>query len=185
MAYSRSKDYSNAMNITPVLFAGIRLLLVGTLAVSLLGPAAGFAQQAQPQSGTVTGSDSAPSTQGAPGAQGGHGHGMGFMRAMNGITLSDAQKQQIQQLQGQFQQTHPQGSAPDPQARKQLRQSVLNVLTPDQRTQFQKNMAQMRAAFQAHRAANGDNGGNEQPSNGGPGGGPFAPDASPSPAPSR
>jgi len=89
---------------------------------------------------------------------------MGFMRAMQGITLSDAQKQQIQQLQDQFQQAHPDGSAPDPQARKQLRQSVLNVLTPDQRTQFQKNMEQMHANFQHH---GGD--------------GTVAPDASPSP----
>jgi Spy/CpxP family protein refolding chaperone len=68
----------------------------------------------------------------------------GFMRALHGINLSDQQRSQIMQLMQQYRQAHPRGSAIDPQARQQLTQAVSNVLTPQQRTQFEQNLAQPR-----------------------------------------
>ncbi len=126
-------------------------LLSGALAVAIGLPIVGCAQQAPAQS--------------QPGAsQGAYGHHHGGMRWLQGVNLSDQQKQQIQTLMQQYRQAHPQGSQPDPQARKQLRDQVMNVLTPDQRTQVQNNMEKMRAQYQER----GDNG---------------APPPSPTPAP--
>jgi Spy/CpxP family protein refolding chaperone len=48
------------------------------------------------------------------------------------------------QLMQQYRQAHPRGSAADPQARQQLTQQVRNILTPQQRTQFEQNLAQPR-----------------------------------------
>lgn len=69
-----------------------------------------------------------------------HGNGMNPMR---GINLSPQQRAQIKALHEQFRAAHPCGSPPDPQARRQLRQQVMNVLTPQQRAQFEANMQQM------------------------------------------
>lgn len=106
-------------------------LLSGALAVAIGLPIVGCAQQAPAQS--------------QPGAsQGAYGHHHGGMRWLQGVNLSDQQKQQIQTLMQQYRQAHPRGSQPDPQAREQLRSQIMNVLTPEQRTQVQANMQKMK-----------------------------------------
>jgi Spy/CpxP family protein refolding chaperone len=117
-----------------------RLLLSGALAVGLLWPAASLAQQS---SGTVTG----PAATAQPDA--GHGHGGGMMAALHDLNLSDAQVQQIKQIHDQYRQAHPPGSPHDPQAMQAMRQAVLNVLTPAQRTQFEAKMQALRAQYQS------------------------------------
>ncbi|MBV8726181.1 MAG: hypothetical protein JO233_00225 [Candidatus Eremiobacteraeota bacterium] len=54
------------------------------------------------------------------------------------LNLSDDQKNRIQALIAQFQQAHPAGSSPDPQARQQLRDQINAVLTPQQQQQLQQ-----------------------------------------------
>ncbi len=80
---------------------------------------------------------------------------MGMLR---GVNLSDQQKTQLKQIMQQFRQAHPKGSQTDPQARRtaheQLRQQLMNVLTPQQRAQVQANMQQMRERRQ-HRGNGG------------------------------
>ncbi|MDQ6929661.1 MAG: hypothetical protein M3126_03210 [Candidatus Eremiobacteraeota bacterium] len=66
------------------------------------------------------------------------GRGAGIMRRFTELNLTDAQKSQIQALMTQFRQAHPQGSAPDPQARQALHTQITNILTPQQRTQLQQ-----------------------------------------------
>ncbi len=127
-------------------------LLSGALAVAIGLPIVGCAQQAPAQS--------------QPGAsQDAYGHHRGGIRWLQGVNLSDQQKQQIQMLRQQYRQAHPRGSQPDPQARQQLQQQIMNVLTPDQRAQAQANRQKMRQEWQQHGGQNG------------------APLASPSPAP--
>ncbi len=106
-------------------------LLPAALIVTLAVPAVGVAQQAAPQP-WVTG----------VGAHRRH-HG-GWIRRFRGANLSDQQKQQITQLISQYRQAHPAGSAPDPEARKALRTSIKNVLTPAQQTQLRANASMMR-----------------------------------------
>ncbi|MEO6912593.1 MAG: hypothetical protein ABI182_01055 [Candidatus Baltobacteraceae bacterium] len=71
-----------------------------------------------------------------------HHHGNAFMRSLHGVNLSTAQQAQIKSLMQSYRQAHPKGSPRDPVARKQLRQNVVNQLTPTQRTQFEQNMRQ-------------------------------------------
>lgn len=70
---------------------------------------------------------------------------------LRGVNLSDQQKSQMKQLMQQFRQAHPAGSPPDRQAREQLHQQMLNILTPQQRAQVQQNMQQMRQRWQQQR----------------------------------
>lgn len=107
-------------------------LLSGALAVAIGLPIVGCAQQAPAQSQPAA----------SPGA---YGHHHGGMRWLQGVNLTDQQKQQIQTLTQQYRQAHPRGSSPDPQAREQLRTQVMNVLTPAQRAQVQKNMQNMKS----------------------------------------
>ena len=99
-------------------------------------PALGVAQETPTQPAAV-----APAAPGAPASRGHHG----FMAALRGVNLSDQQKAQIKQLVTQYRQAHPKGSAPDRAGRQQLRTEILNVLTPQQRAQFDANIARMRA----------------------------------------
>lgn len=73
------------------------------------------------------------------------------MRMFKGVNLSDQQKSQMKQIMQQFRQAHPEGSRPDPQARQQLRRQMMNILTPQQRTQVEQNMQQARARWQQER----------------------------------
>jgi Spy/CpxP family protein refolding chaperone len=104
------------------------------MAAALIVPAAVLAQQAPD-----------PSTSPAAGQQWQREHhGGGMMRMFRDLNLSDQQKTQIQQIMQQYRQAHPRGSAPDPQARKQMRDQIMNVLTPQQRTQLQQEMQRFR-----------------------------------------
>lgn len=129
------------------------LLVPAALATALAVPATGFAQvQATP----------APLSP----AQGGERHRGGFgMRALRDLNLSAQQQSQIQQLIQQFRQAHPRGSKPDKQARKDLRDKIMAVLTPAQQ-------AQLKAEMQKR---HGERGNREER-------GPF-PQTTPSPAP--
>lgn len=71
-----------------------------------------------------------------------------MMRRFSDLNLTDAQKSQIQTLTQNYRQAHPRGSAPDPDARKQLRRQILGVLTPDQRAQLKSDEATFRAQHQ-------------------------------------
>lgn len=75
-------------------------------------------------------------------------HGDRMMRRFENLNLSDQQKSQIQSLMQSYRQAHPRGSAPDPDARKQLREQVDAVLTPDQRAQMKADMEKYRAQHQ-------------------------------------
>lgn len=66
-------------------------------------------------------------------------HGPNRMASLN---LTPQQKAQIKQIHDQYRAAHPCGSQPDPAARKQMRQQIMNVLTPQQRQQLQQEMSQ-------------------------------------------
>jgi len=104
-------------------------------------PVLGAAQEAPAQPAAV-----------APAVRTGHAQ-HGFMAALRGVNLSDQQKAQIKQLVAQYRQAHPKGSAPDRAGRRQLRTQILNVLAPQQRTQFDANLARMRAERRNQAAA--------------------------------
>jgi Spy/CpxP family protein refolding chaperone len=138
-----------------------RLFIGGLLACSLVVPIAGLAQVTPAPYPTSANATPPPGSRQ-------HGHRGMFMEAMKGITLSDQQKTQIQQLMEQFRQQHPRGSPRDPQAMKQFHDALFNVLTPQQQTQFKANLQTIHERMGQHRI---------------PGtGGPFAP--TPSPVPS-
>lgn len=110
------------------------VIMPAAMAAALIVPAAVLAQQAPD-----------PSTSPAAGQQWQREHhGGGMMRMFRDLNLSDQQKTQIQQIMQQYRQAHPRGSAPDPQARKQMRDQIMNVLTPQQRTQLQQEMQRFR-----------------------------------------
>ena len=108
------------------------IFISAALAGAIALPTAAFAQQAPP----------APASSAHPWGRQGHHHRGGFMHMFRSLNLSDQQKTQIRQIMQQFRQAHPAGSQPDPQARKQMRDQVMNVLTPQQRQQLQTEMQQ-------------------------------------------
>jgi Spy/CpxP family protein refolding chaperone len=55
----------------------------------------------------------------------------------------------------QYRQAHPRGSQPDPQARQQLQQQIMNILTPQQRQQAQANMEKMKQEREQRGEMNG------------------------------
>ncbi len=112
-------------------------LLAGFIAASLALPA--VAQDQQPP--------------GAPAQSQQHGDRM--MRRFENLNLNDQQKSQIQSLMQSYRQTHPKGSAPDPDARKQLREQIDAVLTPDQRAQMKADMEKYRSQHQRNAMTNG------------------------------
>lgn len=78
--------------------------------------------------------------------------GMRGMWRLRSLNLSEEQRSQIRQLIGQYRQTHPEGTAADPQARAQLHQRILEVLTPEQRSELQ----QPYLHYREHSAVTGD-----------------------------
>ena len=116
-----------------------RVCAAAALAVAITVPgAAAFAQQPA----------AAPSAPAQTTPEGGHRHGGMMRRAFRGITLTDAQKQQIQQIvQQQHQAMQNQTQPPDPATRRanqeKLRSQIEAVLTPAQRTQFEQNLKSM------------------------------------------
>jgi len=87
-----------------------------------------------------------------PAAQSQHGDWM--MRRFSDLNLTDSQKSQIQSLMQNYRQAHPRGSAPDPDARKQLREQINALLTPDQQAQLKADEAKMRARRQGNDTSN-------------------------------
>lgn len=72
-------------------------------------------------------------------------HHPGMMRMMEGVTLTPDQHAKMKTLMDQFHQAHPEGSPPDPAARKQLHQQMMAILTPAQQAQVKANMAKMKS----------------------------------------
>ena len=112
---------------------------------AVIVPSVGLAQQTQPQPDAQVQPQSAAPLQAARVRR----HRGFFMQALRSVGLSDQQKTQIQQLVAQYRQAHPAGSARDPQARKQLRDQILGVLTPQQQTELKAKLAQLRAQRRA------------------------------------
>ncbi|GAC1657239.1 MAG: hypothetical protein NVS9B12_09250 [Vulcanimicrobiaceae bacterium] len=83
----------------------------------------------------------------APPPHGMHHHGF-FMREMQSLNLTADQQAKVAALRAQFEQAHPKGSPPDPQAFKAFHEQLLAVLTPAQQTQF-------KADLKAHREEQG------------------------------
>jgi Spy/CpxP family protein refolding chaperone len=109
------------------------------------------------------------------GARGGRGGGRRDEMLLRGITLSDAQRTQIDSIRAryraQFDANRGQnnGGAPDPAMRQQMmdmmqRQSaeIRAVLTPDQQAQFDRNIEDMRSRA-GRRGAGGGAGGGTPP----------------------
>jgi len=102
------------------MLAALCAMLVGTPALVLANPGAGTS---------------------APIAQH-HGRLRSMLSKLN---LTSQQEDQIKSLIATYRQAHPQGSQPDPAARKQLREQILGVLTPEQRAQLEQEQQQWRA----------------------------------------
>jgi Spy/CpxP family protein refolding chaperone len=81
-------------------------------------------------------------------------HGDRMMHRFDDLNLSDQQKSQIKTLMQNYRQAHPRGSAPDPDARKQLRDQINGVLTPDQQTKLKADEAKFRAQRQGNATTN-------------------------------
>ena len=107
----------------------IKPLIAGALAVSLGLPLVACAQEAPAN---------APAPAGAR-----HHHGMG-MRMFKNLNLTQDQQTKIKSIMEQYRQAHPPGSTPDPQARKQMRQQIDAILTPQQQDQLKAQRAKMR-----------------------------------------
>ena len=64
----------------------------------------------------------------------------GFGHFLEGMNLSQTQQTQLRALVTQFKQSHAPGSAFDPQGLRALHEQMFALLTPDQQTQFMRNM---------------------------------------------
>lgn len=102
-------------------------LIAGALAVALGLPLAACAQQAPA----------------APSAARVRHHRMG-MRMFKNLNLTQEQQSKIQTIMQQYRQAHPQGSTPDPAARKAMRDQIDAVLTPQQLDQLKAERQKMR-----------------------------------------
>ena len=112
------------------------VLLPAAFAAAVTLPSAAFAQQAA--------APVAPAS-----AACGENHEMhhGGYNRFASLNLTPQQKAQIKQIREQYRAAHPCGSQPDPAARAQMRQSIMNVLTPAQRAQLQKEMSQPHGGY--------------------------------------
>ncbi|MBV8171621.1 MAG: hypothetical protein JO219_06800 [Candidatus Eremiobacteraeota bacterium] len=115
----------------------VKTYLVAALCtLALAAPAFAFAD-------SISDSNANPGTTSTqPAGSGQHRHGMGAM--LKSLDLSPQQQEQIKTLIANYKQAHPEGSQPDPAAREQLHQQILNVLTPDQRTKLEQERAQWK-----------------------------------------
>jgi Spy/CpxP family protein refolding chaperone len=109
------------------------LLIAALCALSLGAPAFALAQGAAISDSTQP---ATPSGQPTSGPYRHHHHGMFSM--LHTLDLSQQQQDQIKTLFNTYRQAHPEGSQPDPAARKQLRDQILAVLTPAQRTKLEQ-----------------------------------------------
>lgn len=111
-------------------------LLAGLIAASLALPAVAQVQQPPPPAQSQQSGDDR------------------MMRRFSDLNLSDQQTSQIQTLLQNYRQAHPRGSAPDPDARKQLHDQIDALLTPDQRAQLKADMEKFRARHQRNDTSN-------------------------------
>jgi periplasmic protein CpxP/Spy len=105
------------------------------------------------------------SAQGMRGGQGGGGGGRMMAALFNGIALTDAERKSIDSIRTAYQPQMQQArSSGDRSQMRDLMQKQTadfrNVLTPDQQTAFDKNVAAMQARMQGTRGGGG--GGNPQ-----------------------
>jgi Spy/CpxP family protein refolding chaperone len=114
-------------------------ILAGLIAASLTVPAVAQQQQQSPPPGQP---------------QQYQRGGDWMMRRFSDLNLTDQQKSQIQTIMQNFRQAHPPGSPPDPDARKQLRDQINAVLTPDQRTKLQADEQKFRQEHQRNDTTN-------------------------------
>ncbi len=66
------------------------------------------------------------------------------MRMFKTLNLTPDQQSKIKSIMDQYRQAHPQGSQPDPQSRKQMREQIDQILTPQQRDQLTQQRQHMR-----------------------------------------
>jgi Spy/CpxP family protein refolding chaperone len=130
----------------------MKAIRIAALGVALL---AGSAAVAEAQAGTQ-----------APAQQGG-GRG-GFNRSMNGIELTDAQKAKVAEVQAKYQpemqaiRESMQGGGDRAEAFKKIQAlndkrnpEIRAVLTPEQQTIFDKNLAEQKARMEQMRQGGG------------------------------
>jgi Spy/CpxP family protein refolding chaperone len=130
----------------------MKAIRIAALGVALL---AGSAAVAEAQAGTQ-----------APAQQGG-GRG-GFNRSMNGIELTDAQKAKVAEIQAKYQpemqaiRESMQGGGDRAEAFKKIQAlndkrnpEIRAVLTPEQQTIFDKNLAEQKARMEQMRQGGG------------------------------
>jgi Spy/CpxP family protein refolding chaperone len=72
------------------------------------------------------------------------GHRGGWGSMLKNLDLTTQQQDQIKSLIEAYRQAHPQGSQPDRAERKQLREQILALLTPEQRAQLEQEEQQRR-----------------------------------------
>lgn len=125
----------------------INLLTVGALAVALAVPLGASAQQNQnPAQGQTQRRATMPS-----GARLQHR----WMKRLGNLNLSGDQQQRIQSVIDRYSQSHPEGSARDRGAFRELRRQIMGQLTGDQQNQFRQaqrarhtQMSQRRTQYQ-------------------------------------
>jgi len=116
----------------------INLLAAGAFAVALAMPLGAHAQQGQPPAAPAYGRPM-PS-------EGQLQHR--WARKLGNLNLSPDQQQRIQSIIHQYSQAHPQGSAPDREANRELRRQLMSQLNDDQRNQYRQQMRARRAQMQ-------------------------------------
>ncbi|HTU83413.1 MAG TPA: hypothetical protein VMF61_14865 [Candidatus Acidoferrales bacterium] len=67
-----------------------------------------------------------------------------WMRMLSRLNLSSQQQQQVQSALGQYFQSHPAGSARDPQGMRNLRDQIFGTLSPSQQDQLRSQMQAAR-----------------------------------------
>src|SRR5579871_4473412 len=120
----------------------LNLLAVGALAAALAMPLGASAQQNQyPQQYPQQGQGRA--------VEPSHDRMQHrWQRRLSRLNLSNDQQQRIQSMIDQYSQAHPEGSAIDSNARRELRRQIMGVLSSDQQNQFRQEMRSHRAAMQ-------------------------------------
>ena len=135
----------------------MKAIRIAALGVALLAGTAAIAG--------AQGVTQAPTQQGGPG--GGRG---GFNRSMNGIELTDAQKTKVAEIQAKYQpdlqaiRESMQGGGDRAEAftkmqaiRDKMNPEIRAVLTADQQTIFDKNLAEQKARMEQMRQGGGPN----------------------------
>ena len=138
----------------------INLLAAGAFAAALAMPLAVCAQQGPPAGAT----------------QGYRHHGtpgLGrlqhrWTRRFGGLNLSGDQQQRVQSILNQYSQAHPEGSAVDRDANRELRRQLMGVLSTDQQSQYHQQMRARREQMRQRRAQMQQQGGQQQYQQGAP-----------------